>query len=258
MTVPPAPNAGLQRGELLQGGVGAGALVDVDDASPCLRTRPGRTRRRTRRPAARRPPAGGSAARSASCSSRRDRVLAGDVLGGLADGSSVCARACCGLTSRQPSAVSTSSCVPGQRLVGLGQHERRPAHRLDAAGDGDVAVAEREVAAARSIASRPEPHSRLTVAPGTRSAARRAAPPSGRRCGCPRRPGWRRRNDVARSLRVERRGCGRAAPARTVAARSSGRTPRGAPRGARSACGSSRRQTRAIAPGTPHPLNVFT
>ena len=47
--------------------------------------------------------------------------------------------------------------------------------------------------AAMATASMLEPQSRLTVAPGTPAAARRAAAPSGRRCDCLPRPGSRTR-----------------------------------------------------------------
>ena len=45
----------------------------------------------------------------------------------------------------------------------------------------------------------PEPHRRLTVWPGDLDRhARPAGRPCGRRCGCPRRPGWRRRGSRRR------------------------------------------------------------
>ena len=56
-------------------------------------------------------------------------------------------------------------------------------------------------------------------------AARRAAPPCGRRCGCPRRPGSRSRGRRPRS-RPGRRRRARRPRAIATAARSSGRTPR--------------------------------
>ena len=83
----------------------------------------------------------------------------------------------------------------GNARSALGMHERRARHPLDAAGDERRRPRRpRSARAALAIASSPEPHSRLTVTPGTVDReARRAAPPSARRCGCPRRPGWRSR-----------------------------------------------------------------
>jgi hypothetical protein len=48
-------------------------------------------------------------------------------------------------------------------------------------------------------ASRPEPHRRLMVAPGTSTGRPASRLPCGPRCGCLRRPGWRSRR--ARRLR---------------------------------------------------------
>ena len=82
--------------------------------------------------------------------------------------------------------------VPGR--VRLGHHVRRPGHRFDAAADEHVTVAHLDRVGGRVDRLEPaaaQPIDRLAGdldrEPGQQER------PSGRRCGCPRRPGWRSR-----------------------------------------------------------------
>ena len=226
VTVPSLRNTGFSLRELLERGVGADALV----ARRARRPGPARPRRRTRRAPRRPRPAGGCAARtrpaprgrSRTCrpGSRRPRRARPSTRRGIP-----------GLTIRQPSVVECMRLVRArERLLGLGQHPRRAAHRLDAAGDARRPRRRRRSRGwRRSRPPVPEPHSRFTVAPGHRG----------------RQPGQQHRHagDVAVVLaglvgvaevdlvdpgRVEP-GCARPAPAPRCAARSSGRTPASAP-----------------------------
>ena len=98
-----------------------------------------------------------------------------------------------GLTSRQPSVVDTASTLPaGNARDRLGQHPRRPGHRLDAAGQHDVGVAglDHPRAGHRRVerrAAQPVDRRARARRPGSPPAER----PSGPRCGSPRRRRWR-------------------------------------------------------------------
>ena len=112
----------------------------------------------------------------------------------------------------------------------LGQHPRRPGHRLDAAGQHDVGVAGLDGPRARHRGVQ-----RRAAEPVHRDGrhrdrqARPAAPPSGRRCGCPHRPRWRCPRPRRRSARGPGPGAFASTPVIAVAARSSGRTSASAP-----------------------------
>jgi hypothetical protein len=128
----------------------------------------------------------------------------------------------------------------GKGRVGLGHDEGRAGHAFDAAGDHQICLAGLDARAA-STASMPEPHSRLMVVPGPLSAGPPAASTCGRRCGCPRRPGWRSRRSLRRRLPSRRRRCApsvRAAGPRPDHRRGHWKAPR---RNGRSGCGCNRR-----------------
>ena len=136
VTVPSVRERGLELGELLERGVGAD------------RTRRARARCRARaRPRRRRRPASHAAAASwwlrsanASCVLARDVVACSASFSALSPSEIVHCSGICGLTIRQPSVVECSVSWPRREaLLGLEQHPRRAAHRLDAAGDDDVA-----------------------------------------------------------------------------------------------------------------------
>ena len=138
----------------------------------------------------------------------------------------------------------------GNAVSGFAIDEWRPAHRLDAAGDEEVAVARAIACAAPTTAERPEAQRRLSVTPATESGNPARARPCAPRCGCPRPPGWRSRGRRPRSARVNARALDRGA-AIAVAARSSGRTPRARRRSGRRASGHAEMTTArgALAPG---------
>ena len=111
--------------------------------------------------------------------------------------------------------------------LGLRHHEGRAGHALDAAGDHQVAVAGAD--RARRQADRVQPGAAEPVDRGARHVdrqARRAAPPCGRRCGCPRRPGWRSRRSRRRPSTSPPAGC--AASARSAGSRPDRRRARAA------------------------------
>ena len=99
-----------------------------------------------------------------------------------------------GLTNRQPIVVSWISARPRPRGAGLGHDERRAGHALHAAGDDQVGVAGADRPGRDGDGVQPGAAQPVHRAAGHLDRqARRAARPSGRRCGCPRRPGWRSR-----------------------------------------------------------------
>ena len=119
-----------------------------------------------------------------------------------------------GLVKRQPSVVSYSVCVAAREgAAGLAiTNGARVIDSTPPAMNTSPSPAVIALRRAALTACRPEPHSRLTVSPGDldRQAGqqhRHAA----RRCGCPRRPGWRRRGSRRRRPPGRRR-CAPAAP----------------------------------------------
>ncbi len=204
VTDPPGPERRPERGERLGRGVRARMLVAVHDGHGALAAR-----HRDRHQLAREPPAlDGRAAHAAGSRARtrpgaRARPRTGPRRTRPSRPARSAGRACCirGLTNRQPSVVS--SIVRGPAVVGglrLEHHVRGPRHGLDAAGDEHVAVARADRMARRVDRLEPgaaQPVDGLAARP--RRAGRRAARPSGRRCGCPRPPGWRSRGSRPRS-----------------------------------------------------------
>ena len=224
VTVPPSRNAGFSAASFsaLVSGRGCSSRTTLADRDELVVEPPGLARRR---------PAPLRLERERVLVLARDVPALGDVLARLAHRLEREHR----LQPRVRERASRASCRrrPGCRagtaVSGLRHGERRAAHRLDAAGDEQVAVAGDDRVAGRDDrgeARRAEPvdgHARDRL-----RAARRAARPSARRCGCPRRPGSR-----SRSRRPRSRSAG--TPARSTAAaiasaaRSSGRTPESAP-----------------------------
>ena len=93
--------------------------------------------------------------------------------------------------------------IPGR--FGLRHHVRRPRHRLDAAGDEHVAVADRDRVGGRVDRLQPRAAQPVDGQPADLDReAGQQQPPCGRRRGCPRRPGSRSRGSRPR------RGRGRA------------------------------------------------
>ena len=164
VTLPPLRKAGLQRRQRLGGRVRPRMLV-------ARRARRPRTSSSANRPAA-------SACRPAALRAQRERVLVlarhaaalGHVLAGLAHdsragtsppgaGSGSASRASC----RRPCGAPRSNA-----RAGLGIDERRPRHRLDAAGDEQVAVAgDHRVAGARRPPRGPTRTAGSAVTPAT-------------------------------------------------------------------------------------------
>ncbi len=105
-----------------------------------------------------------------------------------------------GLTMRQPRVLEYSSwCWRGNPRSGLSRIQGArlidstpPTSAIDPSPASSIRLA-------CMAASRLDPHRRLTVDAGTLVGHPRAAPPCARRCGCPRRPGWRRRTRHRRS-----------------------------------------------------------
>ena len=223
VTVPPARNAGFS----------AASFSSVVSGRGCSSrtTSPTGTSSSSKRPASR----GGRPAllrveRERVLVLARDAVALGDVLARLAHRLEREHR----LHARVREAPAEVRVVDGdvaarERLVRLRDRERRARHRLDAAGDEQVAVAGHH-----RVAAPQRPPSGRTRTAGSRSrprptaAAPRAAPPCARRCGCPRPPGSRSRSRRPRS-RSRRRPSARPPRRSTSAARSSGRTPESAP-----------------------------
>ena len=222
----------LELGERLERRVGARMLVDRRPRpSPCAaEPRPARSLPRAGRCAA------AAAARcwlryaNASWSARATRHSSAtcSAVSGIAS----VPYACCifGLMNRQPSVVSSSFRPRANAASALPIDERRARHALDAAGDDErhLAAADRARRLHDGIEARPaQPvhrRSRHLLA-----AARRAAAPCGRRCGCPRPPDSRTRR--SRRRRAIRRGWDSASrsAAMGMAARSSVRTLASAP-----------------------------
>ena len=235
VTLPPSRNAGRRLGELLERGVGARALVGFDQRRSC-----GRSARRLDRDELLGEAALGLRRATARWWLRerervlvlaRDRVALGDVLGGLAHRLGRVALRHPRVD--QPPAerrVVHRLLAAGQAGLGLRHHPGGAAHRLRAAGEIEVALAEPQ--RPRGLVDGLEPGGAEAVDghPGDLDRqARRAAPPSGRRRGCPRRPGSRR---PSRRRRPRRDRCPLRSTAAAIAcaARSSGRTPASAPR----------------------------
>ena len=136
-------------------------------------------------------------------------------------------------------------------LLGLRHHPRRPAHRLDPAGDVGAGLAEHHGPRRRRDRLEPRPAEPVDGRAGHRlGQSRQAAGSSAPRRGCPRPTGWPRRTRRPRSPRRARRSA-RAAPRSRRrrgrrAARS--RAHRGA---ARRACGRRRRSRLPSARGSP-------
>ena len=224
VTVPPSTNAGASSRELLERGVGADALVALERRRPA----PARPRAIT-------PSSKARAARrwlrsaNSSWASREIAVDRRQLLGARAERDRP-------LRGHQRVDHAPAERRRVQRLVagrvrarGLAQHPRRARHRLDAAGDDErrVAAADRPARLDRRLEARAaEPVDGRTG--DASSAGRRAAPPSARRCGCPRRRRWRARGSRRRS--PPGRGSRRARAARAARAR---RDRRGARRRAR-------------------------
>ena len=97
-----------------------------------------------------------------------------------------------GFGKRQPSVVSQTRLVAAREsALRLGQREGAR-DTFDAAGYEEVALTGRDrVARAATAEARRRRGDRPS--PGPTAAARQAARPSARRCGCPRPPGWRSR-----------------------------------------------------------------
>ena len=180
------PERGLQRAELLGRRLGPRVLVALDagDRHQLVGE-----------------PAGGVRLGPALLRAERERVLVlprdtppfGHVLAGLAHRLGRELRGVGGV--HEPPAergVVQRAVAALERLRRLRGHQRRARHRLDAAGDEQVAVARRP-----PRGRRPRPRSDPRRRAGSRSrrrrcrAGRRAARRTARRCGCPRPPRWR-------------------------------------------------------------------
>ena len=197
MTVPPSREGRLEARQRLERGVGARVLVAVDDERLALPLRHGDRHDLVGEPA------GLDGGDGPLLALERERVLAlardapalGDVLGGLAHRVRVVPLGQARVD--EPPAEGRVGHLAVAAVVGrlgLELDVRRAGHRFDAAGDEHVAIADRdrvrrrvdrlEAGAAQPVDGQPADLDRE---------ARRAAAPSARRCGCPRRPGWRSR-----------------------------------------------------------------
>ena len=95
-----------------------------------------------------------------------------------------------------------------ERLLRLAHDQRRARHRFDAAGDGKLGLAAAD--GARGIADGVEAGGAQPVDGQAGNASRGcppAAAPCARRCGCPRRPGWRSRTRPRRAPTSRLWGC---------------------------------------------------
>ena len=210
MTMPSERKTVRSAAELLEAGVGARALVDghrPDGVSTATIS------------SANRPASMAATARwwlrraNASLSSRvmPSRAATSSAVSPI-DSVTLSLAANRGFVNRQPSDVSAHLAGACPRRAGLGHHPRRPGHRLDAAGDDDVGLAGPDRLRRGGDRRQPAGAQPVDGEAGHRArAARPAGPPSGRRCGCPRRPGWPRRGSTSSTTSPGRR---RAAPPR--------------------------------------------
>ena len=133
-------------------------------------------------------------------------------------------------------AVVEHAVAARERPVGLARDQRCAAHRLHAAGHEEVAVAREHGMAGRDDRREPggaEPVDRHAC--DRFRQAREQRRPCARRCGCPRRPGWRSRSTRPRCRPARRPSAPRPRRSRWRRGRRDGRA-RARRRGARSAC----------------------
>ena len=227
VTVPSFPNAGLSLASFSTRGVGADALVAI------VRAVADRHRHdpvvveavvpRLRRPLV-------AAHRELVLRLARDAVHARHLLGALPERD----RPLLGhlrVDHAPAERRRVQRLVPARiRPLGLEQHPRRAAHRLDAADQHQRRVAglDRPARLHRGVEARAA-QAVDGVGRARSSAGRPAAPPSARRCGCPRRRRWRRRTPTSSIRAGSRSGARASSRARRARPRSSGRTPASAP-----------------------------
>ena len=128
----------------------------------------------------------------ASWSSRETLVPLGHVLGRLAHRLGRVALGNAGVDEAPADGgVDELRVAAREAALGLQHHERRAGHRLHAAGEDEVRLAEPDLA--RGLARSPRGPRRRAGSRSRRApppAARRSGRPCARCCGCPRRPGW--------------------------------------------------------------------